>query len=102
MSLRIKELREQRGLSQVTLAGMAGMSRSQLSEIETETKPATQRRLRAIASALGVEVPALFSRDAREAYRGEIEALMRYMSEQDRMTLLRMARALVQESEPGA
>jgi transcriptional regulator with XRE-family HTH domain len=102
MSLRIKELRTKKGLSQLDLAQMAGMSRSQLSEIEGEKKPATQRRLAAIAAALGVDVPALFSQDAREAYKGEIEALMRHMSEQDRLTILRMARALVRASEPDA
>lgn len=102
MSLRIKELRLQKGLSQLDLAQMARMSRSQLAEIETEKKPATQRRLADIAAALGVEVPALFSQDAREAYRGEIEALMAHMSEQDRLTILRMARALVRDSEPSA
>ncbi len=99
MALRIRAIRTQKGLSQLELAEMAGLSRSQLSEIESEKKPATQRRLAAIAAALGVEVPELFSNDAREAYKGEIEALMRHMTEQDRLTILRMARALAQERE---
>lgn len=61
MGLRIRELREAKGLSQAELGEMAGISRSQLSEIENEKKPANTRRLSSIASALGVSVDSLFT-----------------------------------------
>lgn len=102
MALRVKEIRRAQKLSQLALAERAGLSRSQLSEIENETEPATQRRLEAIAAALGVQVHELFTTDARDAYRGEIEALMKQMSEQDRQALLRMARAMARASETSA
>lgn len=98
MALRIKELRESRGLSQVELADKVGVSKSQMSEIENEVRHATQQRLVAIAKALGVPIVDLFTADAREAYRGEIEALMTEMSEQDQRALLRMAQALARRA----
>lgn len=94
MALRIKDAREAKGLTQVQLAEMVGLSKGQMSDIESERRHATQRRLVAIAKALDVKIADLFTNDAREAYQGEIEALMTEMSEQDRLALLRMARAL--------
>lgn len=98
MPLKIRDLRIAKGMSQQDLADLAGISRSQLSEIETEAKPGTQRRLASIARSLGVTVPELFSTNAREAYRGEIQALMDHMSAEDRLTILRMARALAADA----
>lgn len=60
MTLKIRALRIAAGLSQQMLAEKAGISRSQLSEIETEAKPANTLRLNSIASALGVQVEDLF------------------------------------------
>lgn len=94
MALRIKTLREARGLTQGMLAEMAGLSRSQLSEIETERKPANTLRLNAIAAALGVSVDALFEDGNREAYVSEILSLMRDMPEDDRQAIIRHAKAL--------
>lgn len=94
MGLRIKELRESRGLSQAELGDMARISRSQLSEIENERKPANTIRLAAIAKALGVTVDELFTEDAADTYRTLIIDLMREMSPDDRDAILRMARAL--------
>ncbi len=98
MALRVKEIRRTLRISQQTLADKAGLSRSQLAEIENETEAATPRRLESIAAALGVPVHELFTTDARDAYRGEIEVLMRQMSEQDQQALLRMARAMARAS----
>lgn len=98
MGLRIRELREARGLTQAELSDMARLSRSQLSEIETESKPANTLRLAAIAKALDVSVEELFTDGSAEAYRTLILDLMRSMSPEDRDALLRMARALAGRS----
>lgn len=94
MGLRIKELRMEREWSQAHLADLAGVSRSQLSEIENERKPANTLRLNAISSALGVSVDELFSEEAAASYRNEIIALMRDMHPDDREAVIRHAKAL--------
>lgn len=99
MGLRIKELREGRGWSQALLADKARISRSQLSEIETERKPANTLRLSSIARALGVHVDELFTDDARETYKSVILSLMRDMDEADREQVIRHARALASVKE---
>ena len=94
MALRIQQLRKARGLTQEVLAAQAGLSRSQLSEIETEAKPANTRRLTALARALGVDVSELFEGGEREAYRYEIDAIMAELPDEDRDALMRIARAM--------
>ena len=95
MALRIKQLRTSAGLSQTDLADKARISRSQLSEIENEAKPANTRRLSAIAAALNVAVDDLFDKaDRKPAYIGEITDLMEHMESEDREALLHMARAI--------
>jgi transcriptional regulator with XRE-family HTH domain len=93
MALLIKQLRLERGMNQEMLAAKAGMSRSQLSEIESGKKPANTLRLAAIAKALGVDEKDLFSPGAESAYESEIHQLMKRMSDDDREALLHMARA---------
>ena len=94
MALRVKEIRKERGLSQEQLAVMAGVSRSQLSEIETEAKPANTLRLNSIARALGVSVHDLFAAPTGEGYEAVILDLMRGLDEADRQALIHYARAL--------
>ena len=94
MALRIRALRKAKGLSQQMLAEMAGVSRSQLSEIESEAKPANTLRLNAIAAALSVSVDQLFDEGSRDAYMDEIAALMQAMKPEDRAAIIRMAQAL--------
>lgn len=94
MALRIKQLREAAGLTQAELGDKAGVSRSQLSEIENERKPANTIRLGAIAKALGVAVEDLFTEGSAEAYRQLILDLMRDMTDEDRAAVLRVAQAL--------
>lgn len=91
MSLRIRELRIERGWTQADLANRAGVSRSQLAMIETETRPANTLRLNAIAAALGVKPEALFASGSE--YQALIDLLGRISSE-DRAALVRMAEAL--------
>ena len=94
MALIIKQLRVERGLSQLELAERAGVSRSQLSQIETETRPANTLRLAAIARALGVDVEDLFSSPGTPDDRDVIFKLMGIMSEDDRKALLHLAKSI--------
>lgn len=91
MALRIKELRESAGLTQDDLAALAGVSRSQLAQIESEARPANTLRLNAIATALGVEPWALFSISKED---DKLIDASRRLSPSDRESLLRMAEAL--------
>lgn len=56
----IGRLRTQRGLSQETLSGLAGIARSHLSMIENGTKNANAETLWRIADALGMRLSELF------------------------------------------
>ncbi len=57
MRYKIRELREQRGLTQDALARMSGITRATLWGLETDdTKVTTTATLQAIAQALGVKV----------------------------------------------
>jgi len=94
MGLRIRHLRKAKGLTQAMLAEMAGISRSQLAEIEGERKPANTIRLAAIARALEVSVEDLFDEGEAESYRRVILDLMRTMEPEDRSALIRHAEAL--------
>ena len=91
MALRIKELRLAKGMTQADLAGRAGLSRSQLAMIESETRPANTLRLNAIAAALGVKLETLFS--AQDENQMLLDLLER-ISPEDRAALVRMAEAL--------
>lgn len=90
MTLRIKSLREKKGWSQEMLAERAGVSRSQLAQIESEARPANTLRLNAIAAALDVEVFQLFSMSECD---DDLIDVARTLSDADRETLLKMARA---------
>lgn len=91
MALRIRELRESRGWTQDELAEKAGLSRSQLAQIESEARPANTLRLNAIAAALGVEPYALFS---MQEMHNRILDSMSWISKVDQATIVRMAEAL--------
>lgn len=102
MALRIKHLRTTAGLSQSDLAEMASISRSQLSEIENEAKPANTRRLSAIAAALGVQVEDLFDKTSdKPLYLIELEGLLPQLSSADRDALLRLARTMAASGPSG-
>lgn len=97
MTLRIRELRLALGLSQQMLAEKAGLSRSQLSEIETEAKPANTLRLNSIANALGVQVEELFESGARDQFLAELQSLLDRMSQDDREAIIRLAKSLARQ-----
>lgn len=96
MGLRIKALRKAAGLSQQALADMAGVSRSQLSEIETEAAAVNTRRLNAIANALGVGIEDLFEKTAQDDFMTELQSILKDVGEDDRAAILQLARSLVQ------
>lgn len=61
MKNRLKELRECRGMSQEELAEKSGVSRTTISELETEKKEVTTNiTLERIARALGEKVSNIF------------------------------------------
>lgn len=91
MALRIRQLRESRGLTQAQLAEEARMSRSQLAMIEAETRPGNTLRLNAIAAALGVPPEALF--EAADLDGAILDAL-RLLSPEDKEMIARMVEAL--------
>ena len=100
MALRIRELRKSKNLSQQELGEMAGISRSQVSEIESESKPANTRRLQSIADALEVGIEDLFDAAETEAYRAVILDLMKSMEPDDRQALIKFARSLAAQPKP--
>lgn len=95
MALRIVDLRKAKNLSQEELASKAGISRSQLAQIETESRPANTLRLNAIAAALGVETWQLFE---LPEYSAAIVDMMESISEQDQRALVRMAQAFAAQN----
>lgn len=56
---RIADLREQRGLTQSTLARAIGLNPSMISQIEGGTRNPSLQTLRALADALGISLPGL-------------------------------------------
>lgn len=61
MKNRLKEIREERGMSQEELSEKSGVSRTTISELETEKKEVTTNiTLKKIASALGEKVSTIF------------------------------------------
>lgn len=96
MALRIADLRKARGWSQDDLASKAGISRSQLTQIENETRPANTLRLNAIADALGVPPYKLF---AMSDYDQILLDLMPKLQSEDRQAIIKMAKALAAQNE---
>lgn len=56
MALRIREEREQRGLSQTDLASFAGVSLNFVSQLESGKKTVRLDKLLAVTNALGLEI----------------------------------------------
>lgn len=66
----IRELREQRGLTQEVLSGLAGLSRSHLAEIETGHTNANVETLWRLSEAMGMRMSELI-RMVEQAIEGE-------------------------------
>jgi transcriptional regulator with XRE-family HTH domain len=58
--LRLRDLREERGFSQYSLAQESGVGRSTIAALETGERGAHPSTMRALAQALGVTVPDLY------------------------------------------
>ena len=95
MVMRIRELRIARGLTQVQLAEMARISRSQLAMIETGSRPTNTTRLQSIAKALGVQPDQLFARDGD---RADIQAIVRDLDPSDQDLVKQLALSLAARS----
>jgi len=91
MKLRIRQLREDLGLTQLQLAEMAGLSRSQLAMIEAGTRNVNNVRLQQIAKALGVSEVALYESSAE---LDRLAQILPSLTGEDRAALVRMAEAL--------
>jgi transcriptional regulator with XRE-family HTH domain len=59
LAMRLKQLREKRGMSQEVLAKEAGISRSYLARLETAKQDPTLTTLEKLAKALRVKIGAL-------------------------------------------
>jgi transcriptional regulator with XRE-family HTH domain len=59
LAMRLKQLREKRGMSQEVLAKEAGISRSYLARLETARQDPTLTTLEKLAKALRVKIGAL-------------------------------------------
>ena len=98
MALKIKELRVKRGWTQAELAEKSRMSRSQLAQIEAETRPANTLRLNAIAAALNVRPEELFS--TLDDTQVLLDAF-KLLGDEERAMVLRMAEALARRPKEG-
>ena len=71
MGVRLRRLREERGLTQAALAATLGLSTSYLSQLEKNQRPLTVPVLLKINAAFGVDVQ-LFSEDEEARLVGEL------------------------------
>lgn len=98
MTLRIKQLREEKGWTQEELASRARMSRSHVAMIEKETRPANTLRLNALATALGVRPEELFE---AEDDANRLVNLLRQLGAEDRAVVEGMIQALAAKRSVG-
>lgn len=92
MKLRVRELREERGLTVQELADRAGLSKSYLSEIERGVKTVNARRLEQLASALRVRPTDLIADKRLSADLEEHLALLAQLGPEDLAEVLSYAR----------
>lgn len=94
---RIRELRNERHMSQEELSFKAGISPAHLGQIERSTKNPTIDTIAKIATALDVPVATLFTVDSvsappQNAIIGKINAQLLSMSEEEQKDILRIIR----------
>ena len=70
---RIKQIREQKGISQNRLAKMANVSQSAISAIENDTKSPSVETIELIARALGCELYELLTEKKQPATESELQ-----------------------------
>lgn len=99
MKLRIKELREERGMTQKDLASAVNTTHVSISRIENGGSEALIK-LERIAEALGVEVVDLLSDEPRSKALRDIEAIFRALPSDMQDSLVSAAQALQRAVEP--
>lgn len=93
--MRIRQLRKARiderhprGMTQVELSELSGVTQSTISQLENNGKNATVEVLSKIAAALNVEVADLFERSVADELAAEIAGRINRFSEADRQQVL--------------
>ena len=97
LGLRIRQLRNEKHMSQEELSFKAGISAAHLGQIERAVKNPTIDTIAKISFALDVPVPMLFSADCvvsapQNLTIGKINAQLLDMSEEDQKDILRIIR----------
>lgn len=97
LGLRIRELRNERHMSQEELSFKAGISPAHLGQIERALKNPTIDTIAKISAALDIPAAALFSTEsvsssAQNAIIGKINAQLLSMSEDEQKDILRIIR----------
>ena len=95
LGLRIKELREKRGLTQLKLAEILNMEASNLSKIERGVQIPKEESLEKIAAALDVEVRELFNYGYFENKKDLIAKIDKILEKADTQTVQKYYRLLI-------
>lgn len=95
MKLRIKELRQAKGMTIDDLAAVVGISRSYVNELETGKKTINGRRLEQFAAALGVTVYDLIEDPDVSAEIMSFIDTMKRLTPADRASVMRHAASLL-------
>lgn len=94
VSMRAKEIRKAKGLTQVELAHMAGVEQATVSRFEKGNEGVTLGVVKKIAAALDVPMADLFANDRSDHEQALIEAFRRLPDERQ-LGWVDMARSLV-------
>lgn len=102
---RLRNIREDKGLSQAGLAEKAGLQPSAVSHFENNRRSPSFDNLRALADALGVSTDHLLGRETKPGITGPtVQRIFRNaekMSERDLETLAEFAELLAKKNQQG-
>lgn len=103
---RIKEVREQRGMTQAELAESADLSSQYLSQVETAKKQVSLKALVHISNALEINIDSLLRGNQvgdKQEYQNELSELLKDCNAFEKRVLYEQARAskkIIRESMP--
>lgn len=106
IGMRIKEVREQRGMTQAELAERAELSSQYLSQVETTKKQVSLKALVHIANALEINIDSLLRGNQvgdKQEYQNELIELLKDCSAFEKRVIFEQARAIkkiIRESLP--
>lgn len=106
IGMRIKEVREQRGMTQAELAERAELSSQYLSQVETAKKQVSLKALVHIANALEINIDSLLRGNQvgdKQEYQNELIELLKDCSAFEKRVIFEQARAIkkiIRESLP--